>query len=141
MFYIDFTAPDGNTYRIDLADNPITHVCPVCGEEQLVCLDESDIYYWCDSCRERRQKEEKEEHYKKWKQRTVEQINKLCHSNIDEGTLELWIAEAREEKLSGIDDCDFFLKKIHQLQQESPKRTRFECEISEKVTVIPPVKK
>ena len=61
MFYIDFTAPDGNTYRIDLADNPITHVCPVCGEEQLFALEDSEPYYWCDVCCERRQQEEKVE--------------------------------------------------------------------------------
>jgi hypothetical protein len=116
-------------------------VCPICGEEQLYSFDETDIYYWCYSCRERREEEEKEEKYKKWKQSTVVQINELCDSNIDEGTLDLWMAKAREEKLSGVDACNYFLKKIHQLQKKSPERTRFECERSERVTVIPPVKK
>ena len=58
MFFIDFTSPEGNTYRIDLSEQPITHICPVCGDQLLFCLDESDPIYtpfsWnyhiCASC-------------------------------------------------------------------------------------------
>ena len=116
MFYIDFTAPDGNTYRIDLADNPITHVCPVCGEEQLYSFDETDIYYWCGSYRERRKEEEKKENEKKFWQNTIMQINKLCKSDIDIGTLDQWIAEAKGKNLSAAEEIDFYHEKIRQLR-------------------------
>lgn len=41
MFYIDFTTPEGKTYRIDLSKHKLIHSCPVCGSEQQIMLDES----------------------------------------------------------------------------------------------------
>lgn len=38
MFYIDFTAPDGKTYRIDVSKNPVIYKCPVCGETSIYNL-------------------------------------------------------------------------------------------------------
>ena len=32
MFYIDFTTPEGKTYRIDVSKNPVLYKCPICGE-------------------------------------------------------------------------------------------------------------
>ena len=60
MFYIDFTSPEGKTYRIDLSELPITYVCPVCGDEQIVLLHNPDSADWCD-CFEERYKEKKKE--------------------------------------------------------------------------------
>jgi hypothetical protein len=63
MFYIDFTASDGHSYRVDLSETPITHLCPVCGNIEYFKLDDSDHYYWCDDCRERREEQERMENY------------------------------------------------------------------------------
>ena len=59
MFYIDFTSPEGKTYRIDLSKHKLIQSCPICGSEQQIMLDESDPYYWCYDCRERRKEQEK----------------------------------------------------------------------------------
>ena len=39
MFYIDFTSPDGKTYRIDVSKNPVIYKCPVCGETSMYKTD------------------------------------------------------------------------------------------------------
>ena len=38
MFYIDFSAPDGKTYRIDVSKNPVIYKCPICGETSIYNL-------------------------------------------------------------------------------------------------------
>ena len=122
MFYIDFTTPEGKTYRIDLTEIPITYHCRVCGYEKLYMLDESDPTDWCDACEERReeqekeQKREKKERYKKHMEENVRRINKMCHSNIDIGTLEQWGIEAQLKGLSVEEELAFFKEKINQLR-------------------------
>ena len=32
MFYIDFTTPEGKTYRIDMASTTVKYECPYCGK-------------------------------------------------------------------------------------------------------------
>ena len=39
MFYIDFTTPDGKTYRIDVSKNPVIYKCPICGETSIYKFD------------------------------------------------------------------------------------------------------
>ena len=122
MFYIDFTSPEGKTYRIDLSKHKLIHSCPICGSEQQIMLDESDPYYWCEDCRERREEQEKEqerekkERYKKHMEENVRRINKMCHSNIDIGTLEQWGIEAQLKGLSVEEEVAFFKEKINQLR-------------------------
>ncbi len=36
MFYIDFTSPEGKTYRIDLSKHKLIQSCPICGSEQQI---------------------------------------------------------------------------------------------------------
>lgn len=116
MFYIDFSAPDGNSYRIDLSKQPINHICPVCGEEQLLALDDSDPYYWCDACRERKDTEEKTESDKKFWQEIISRINDLCNSDIDASTLDQWAAKAKERNLAAGEEVDFYQEKLQQLR-------------------------
>ena len=116
MFYIDFTTPEGKTYRIDLSKHKLIHSCPVCGSEQQIMLDESDPYYWCYDCRERREEQEKIEGYRRRMQENVRRINKLCHSNIDICTLEQWAVEAQLKGLSVEEELAFFKEKINQLR-------------------------
>lgn len=59
MFYIDFTSPEGHTYRIDLATHPIKYRCSICGEETIISFDDED---WCLSCYEKRKEQEKMAH-------------------------------------------------------------------------------
>ena len=83
---------------------------------QFFLLDESDPYYWCADCRERREEQEKKKSYKKHMTENVRRINKLCHSNIDVGTLEQWGAEVVEKKLSPEEEVAFIKEKIDHLR-------------------------
>ena len=60
MFYIDFTSPEGRTYRIDVAEHPVHFQCPVCGDITIYTFDNDDAKY-CSYCTERRQQQEKDE--------------------------------------------------------------------------------
>ena len=40
MFYIDFTTPEGKTYRIDVSKNPVLYKCPICGEISIYKFDQ-----------------------------------------------------------------------------------------------------
>ena len=48
MFYIDYTTPEGKTYRIDIEKHPVIYECPVCGEKTIYELEE-----YCGACLER----------------------------------------------------------------------------------------
>ncbi len=114
MFYVDFTAPDGTAYRIDLSEHPITYTCPVCGNQQFFMPDDSDPD-WCGDCRKRQQEQEKRERDQRFRQNTITRVNRLCDSNIDDGTLDSWIAEVKEKSLSPEDQVAFFRKKIKEV--------------------------
>ena len=58
MLYIDFTTPDGKTYRIDALKTTFTYECPICGEITIGQFDPDEDY--CFSCNERREEERKE---------------------------------------------------------------------------------
>lgn len=77
MFYINFTVPSGNTYRINLSETPITYLCPVCGKEQLL-LQNGPGLDWCDYCEEKRQDKRtgKVEHDGKLTQKTITRISR-----------------------------------------------------------------
>ena len=56
MFYIDFTSPDGKTYRIDVSKNPVIYKCPVCGETSIYKFDPT-MEDCCVPCSEQRKLE------------------------------------------------------------------------------------
>ena len=58
MFYIDFTTPEGTTYRIDVSKNPVIFECPVCGNKH-ICSFDPKHENWCLECAERREEEER----------------------------------------------------------------------------------
>ncbi len=116
MFYIDFTSPDGKTYRIDLTGKPITYHCRVCGYEKLYMLNDSDPTDCCDTCEERRREEEDRESKKRFWQKTIAQINRFCNSDIDMCTIDQWALEATEKNLSPEDEISFFKEKINLLR-------------------------
>ena len=77
MFYIDFSAPDGKTYRIDVSKNPVIYKCPICGETSIYKYDPTskDCCIPCSEQRKRKnlkelmeleKKREEDEFRKKW---------------------------------------------------------------------------
>jgi predicted RNA-binding Zn-ribbon protein involved in translation (DUF1610 family) len=60
MFYIDFTTPEGKTYRIDVSKNPIKYECPVCGDITIYMFDPNNEDY-CSYCAERRKEERRKQ--------------------------------------------------------------------------------
>jgi|GEM_PF-6233195 len=76
MFYIDFTAPDGKTYRIDVSKNPVIYKCPVCGEISIYKFDPTNKDS-CITCHERRIREEKKREDELMEDRLYTQLAKL----------------------------------------------------------------
>ena len=108
MFYIDYTAPDGTTYRID---NPIfTYVCPTCGETTLFQFGDNFFEDLCPPCNERREKEEAEAMRRRSVQYAVNRINRICHSHITEETFLQWCDEY--ERQPDEEKADFFKRKF-----------------------------
>ena len=70
MFYIDFTTPEGKTYRIDVSKNPVLYKCPICGEISIYKFDPTseDCCIPCTNNRKRIKLEEfrELEFRKKW---------------------------------------------------------------------------
>ena len=60
MFYIDFTVPDGKTYRIDASKIHIIYKCPVCGETSVYKFAPTNKDC-CIPCYEQRKRQELEE--------------------------------------------------------------------------------
>ena len=60
MIYIDFTSPEGKTYRIDVSEHPVHFECPVCGDITVYTFEEDPGKY-CYFCMEKQQQQEKEE--------------------------------------------------------------------------------
>ena len=71
MFYIDFTAPDGKTYRIDASKIHIIYKCPVCGETSIYKFapTNKDCCIPCCEQRKRKELEEFREQEKKGEER------------------------------------------------------------------------
>ena len=76
MFYIDFTSPDGKTYRIDVSKNPVIYKCPVCGETSIYKFDPTSEDC-CIPCTEHRKREEKKRKAKLMEDRLYTQLAKL----------------------------------------------------------------
>ena len=70
MFYIDFTTPEGKTYRIDVSKNPVLYKCPICGEISIYMFDPTseDCCIPCTNNRKRIKLEEFRELEKKRKE-------------------------------------------------------------------------
>ena len=60
MFYIDFTTPEGKTYRIDVSKNPVKYECPVCGDITIYMFGPNNEDY-CSYCAERRKEERRKQ--------------------------------------------------------------------------------
>ena len=76
MFYIDFTAPDGKTYRIDVSKNPVTYKCPICGETSIYKFDPTSEDC-CIPCSEQRKREAKKREEELMEDRLYTQLAKL----------------------------------------------------------------
>lgn len=77
MFYIDFTTPEGETYRIDVSKNPVLYKCPICGDISIYKFDPTneDCCIPCTKQRKRKElnelmeleeKSKEDEFRKKW---------------------------------------------------------------------------
>ena len=77
MFYIDFTTPEGKTYRIDVSKNPVLYKCPICGDISIYKFDPTseDCCIPCTKQRKRKklnelmeleEKSKEDEFRKKW---------------------------------------------------------------------------
>ena len=60
MFYIDFTSPEGKTYRIDVSEHPVHYECPICGGITIYTFDEDDEFN-CPHCIERKRQQDYDE--------------------------------------------------------------------------------
>ena len=76
MFYIDFSAPDGKTYRIDVSKNPVIYKCPVCGETSIYKFDPTSEDC-CIPCSEQRKREAKKREEELMEDRLYTQLAKL----------------------------------------------------------------
>lgn len=98
MFYIDFTSPEGKTYRIDVSKNPVIYECPVCGHITTYGFDPEDVNC-CASCVEQRRIQEEKERKAKADAKLVDHINRVFKSNItidDLKRLKLRLKRTRE---------------------------------------------
>lgn len=76
MFYIDFTTPEGKTYRIDVSKNPVLYKCPICGEISIYKFDPTSEDCCIPCTKQRKHKElmeleeksKEDEFKKKWLQ-------------------------------------------------------------------------
>lgn len=117
MFYIDFTSPEGNTYRIDVSKNPVIHECPVCGNITIYEFDPEDANC-CTSCVEQCRIQEEKERNAKADAKLVDHINRVFKSSITIDDLNRVKAEAKTSKRS-IDEFISELKENHtQLQKK-----------------------
>ena len=76
MFYIDFSAPDGKTYRIDVSKNPVIYKCPICGETSIYKFDPTSEDC-CIPCSEQRKREAKKREDELMEDRLYTQLAKL----------------------------------------------------------------
>lgn len=76
MFYIDFSAPDGKTYRIDVSKNPVIYKCPICGETSIYKFDPTSEDC-CIPCSEQRKREAKKREKELMEDRLYTQLAKL----------------------------------------------------------------
>ena len=76
MFYIDFSAPDGKTYRIDVSKNPVIYKCPICGETSIYKFDPTSEDC-CIPCSEQRKREAKKREEELMEDRLYTQLAKL----------------------------------------------------------------
>lgn len=76
MFYIDFTSPDGKTYRIDVSKNPVIYKCPVCGETSIYKFDPT-MEDCCVPCSEQRKREARRREDELMEDRLYTQLAKL----------------------------------------------------------------
>ena len=117
MFYIDFTSPEGNTYRIDVSKNPVIYECPVCGHITIYKFDPEDESC-CDSCVEQRRIQNEKERKAKADAKLVDHMNRVFKSNITIDDLKRIKAEAKTNKRA-IDEFISELKENHkQLQKK-----------------------
>ena len=111
MFYIDYTTPEGKTYRIDIEKHPVIYECPVCGEKTIYELEE-----YCGACLERQEQEEAIKRSKESLQRLVGRVNATCHSNITEDTIKEWSDEIRY--LTPEETAIFIRGKLQELREK-----------------------
>ena len=76
MFYIDFSAPDGKTYRIDVSKNPVIYKCPICGETSIYKFDPTSKDC-CIPCSEQKKREAKKREAELMEDRLYTQLAKL----------------------------------------------------------------
>lgn len=60
MFYVDFTSPEGKTYRIDLSKHPVKYNCPNCGRLLEIQFEPDEETWWCDECSEEKVQKKQE---------------------------------------------------------------------------------
>ena len=75
MFYIDFTTPEGKTYRIDVSKNPVLYKCPICGEISIYKFDPTSEDC-CIPCSKRKKRIEWEEFRELEKKREADELRK-----------------------------------------------------------------
>lgn len=129
MFYIDFTSPEGKTYRIDVSKNPVTYECPVCGEKTIYVFGPEELDY-CYSCYQKIE----EKRMADWRRRkkTAKRLNKEYDLDITPYDL-----ERLESRPDYENDPDQALEAyVDGLFEERIKERRLAGEISPQVQVL-----
>lgn len=116
MFYIDFTSPEGKTYRIDVSKNPVIYECPVCGHITIYKFDPEDENC-CASCAEQRRIQEEKERKAKADTKLVDYINRVFKSNITIDDLKRVKAEAKTNKRA----IDEFISELKESRKQLQK--------------------
>ena len=117
MFYINFTSPEGNTFRIDVSKNPVIYECPVCGHITIYKFDPEDENC-CAGCVEQRRIQGEKERKAKADAKLVDHINRVFKSNITIDDLNRLKTEAKTNNRA-IDEFISELKENHkQLQKK-----------------------
>ncbi len=118
MFYIDFTTPEGKTYRIDVSKNPVTYECPVCGGITIFEFDSGNDCS-CAHCMEHREELERIERKKRSDKILVDHINQVFKANITIDDYYLVMAQA-ETNENAIDEFISALKDNYQKKKKYP---------------------
>ena len=130
MFYIDFTTPEGKTYRIDVEKNPVTYECPVCGEKTM-CLF-SHKQNPCESCYQREQEKEWAEMEDKTNKHIAEYLNRRYHSSLKSEDIKQFFTDADNAEDPHKYTEDF----IRKLEENKPRKKICDSKLATGIKVI-----
>lgn len=132
MVYIDFTSPEGKTYRIDVEKNHIIYECPVCGEKTEFIFDPNINY--CESCDRREEEKKRAEMDERSKRQLAEYLNRKYRSNLNSKDIEQLFAEANNAEDPNKKIEEF----VRKLEENKPRKKRCSTRLPSGIIRIEP---